>query len=463
MSAGAEQGAAGEPTSLWHPQARPITVGATALISLFALEYIAVGTAMPTVARALDGLALYALAFGGTIAGSVIGMILGGWWSDRSGPARVVTTGSLVLTAGLVVAGLAPQMEIFILGRALQGIGGGLAQVAIYVVIAQGLPDRLRPMMFSILAAAWVVPGLIGPVLTGLAVDHLHWRAVFLGVAPLVLVALLVLRPALARTHPADDSPFLSGATVGWAVAAALAAGSLYLAGDTITWVEVIIGIPLIALLVTAARALLPSGTLVLRRGMPSVISTRGLLGASFIVAEAYLPLLMQEVHGYGVTESGAVLAVGSVTWALGSLVQGRLSEAVDRYRVLALGTGVVAVGMSVLTAALALGWSGWTILVIWGLTLLGVGLAYPTTSLLTLRLSARAEFGRNSSALQVSEPLTTAVLLAGAGALFTLWHAGSTVLWAFVAVLVIATASAAGSTLTAARARPVSGPPSGQ
>src|SRR5690606_37941881 len=74
--------------TLLSPEIRPISLGTTALISLFAVEYIAVGTAMPTVARALDGLGLYALAFGATIAASVIGMILGGWWSDNSGPDR---------------------------------------------------------------------------------------------------------------------------------------------------------------------------------------------------------------------------------------------------------------------------------------------------------------------------------------------------------------------------------------
>lgn len=449
-----------EITGLWHPGARPIAVGTTALISLFALEYMAVGTAMPTVARDLDGLNLYALAFGGTIAASVIGMILGGWWSDRTGPATVVSAGALFLVAGLVVAGVAPSMEVLIVGRALQGVGGGLTTVSIYVIIAQGLPDRLRPMMFSLLAAAWVVPGLIGPVLTGLAVDHLHWRVVFLGVAPLVLIAWLVLVPALRLTHPSDGAPHLSGTTVLWAVAAAVAAGGLYLLGDRISIRQVLIGVPLVILVILAATRLLPRGVLRLRRGMPSVIGTRGVLGASFIIAEAYLPLMMQEVHGYGVTPSGAVLAVGSITWALGSFVQGRLPETADRYRILRVGTGIVAGGMLLLFAAVALQWPGWTVLVIWGATLSGVGIAYPTTSLLTLRLSAEHEFGRNASALQVSEPLATAVLLAGAGAVFTLLHtapsgpAGGPIA-GFVAVLAVAAVTAVVTTAAAARARP--------
>lgn len=447
-------------TGLWHPRARPITVGATALISLFAVEYIAVGTAMPTVARALDGFTLYALAFGATIAAGVIGMILGGWWSDHSGPAPVVTAGCATFATGLTIAGLAPTMEVFVSGRALQGLGGGLAGVAVYVVIAQGLPDRLRPMMFSILAAAWVVPGLAGPLLTGLAVEHLHWRAVFLGVVPLVLAALLVLRPALTRTRPAQDAPYLKVVTIVWAVVAAVSVGLLNLAGSRIDTWEVLVGIPLLALLVLAAVRLLPPGTLRLGRGLPSVISTRGAVGASFIAAEAYLPLLLQELHGYGPAHAGAVLAVGSVTWAAGSFWQGRLAEHVDRYRLLVLGCLVLFTGLVVLLLAVALGWPGWTILIVWGYTLFGVGLAYPTTSLLTLRLSPPDEVGRNSSSLQVSEALASAMILAVVGLVFTAWHTGSTVSLAFVAVVVAAVAAGAAGVLTSTRARPTAHPP---
>src|SRR5690606_22907920 len=69
-----------------EPTLRATAAGATALIALFALEYIAVGAAMPTVATALDGFDLYNMAFGATVAASVVGMVVGGWWSDRAGP-----------------------------------------------------------------------------------------------------------------------------------------------------------------------------------------------------------------------------------------------------------------------------------------------------------------------------------------------------------------------------------------
>lgn len=438
---------------LWHPDLRAVSIGATGLVAILALEYIAVGTAMPTVAAELDGLGLYALAFAATVAASIVGMILGGWWSDHRGPAPVVLGGCLAFVGGLTVAGLAPTMEVFVTGRGLQGLGTGLASVAVYVVIAQAVPDALRPKVFSLLAAAWVVPGLAGPVLAGAVTQQLGWRWVFLGVVPLTLAALWVLQPALARTAPTGDAAYLSPSTIVWALVAATSVASLNLAGERVSAREVLIGAPVVVLLVVAAAALLPTGTLRLWRGLPSVVATRGLIGASFIASEAYLPLLLQQLHGYTPTAAGAVLAVGSVTWAAGSWGQGRMADHGDRSRLLVGGCVLTLTGAGLLVASVLLDWPGWTVLVIWGWATLGVGFAYPTTSLMTLRLSPPARVGANSSALQVSESLASALVLAAAGAAFTAMYAGSSRL-AFTAVTVAGLLAAALAVLTAARSR---------
>lgn len=443
------------PPSLLDPRHRPVSVGATALISLFAVEYIAVGTAMPTVARALDGLGLYALAFSATIAASVIGMILGGWWSDRSGPRTVLIAGATIFAGGLLGAGLSTSMELFVASRGLQGLGSGMAIVAIYVVIAQGIPDLLRPRMFSLLAAAWVVPGLVGPVFTGLLVDHVGWRWVFLGVVPLVVVGMAVLLPALGRTEPSEDAPYLGVATILWAVLAAVSVGVLNLGGEQISGRDVLVGLPFAVTLGVAAWRLLPPGTFTLGRGLPSVIAARGAIGASFMAAEAYLPLMLQDLHGYSPTEAGLALAVGAVTWAGGSWLQGRLRDSVDRVRVMVAGCTTIVLGAVLLVAAIGLDWPGWTVLVIWGITQTGVGVAYPTTSLQTMRLSAPEVLGRNSSSLQVSEALASAVALGVVGAAFTALYAGS-MQSAFLAVGVASLAAALAAVATSARSRPV-------
>ena len=444
------------PTSIFAPGLRSASVGAAGLIALFALEYIAVGAAMPTVAAALDGYALYNLAFGATVAASVVGMIVGGWWCDRSGPGPVVVAGSVLFAAGLLGAGPAPGMEVFVLGRGLQGLGSGLSTVAVYVVIAQRIPDARRPAVFSLLAAAWVIPGLAGPLLTGLLVEQLSWRWVFLGVAPFVVLSLLVLRPALRGTHPGADAPYLRPSTIVWAVVAAASVAVLNLAGERVEGLEWLVGGAAVALLLGSALRLLPRGTLTLGRGLSSVIGVRTALGASFVTAEAYLPLMLRDEHGYSPAQAGSVLAAASVTWALGSWFQGRLPESTDRYRVMLVGVIVFTALMVLLGLVVVVAWPGWVVVLLYGLATLGLGLAYPTTTLLTMRLSPPSEVGRNTSALAVGEALGSAAALALAGVAFGAFY-GSQQHTAFVGTLAVAVGVGALSVLSASRTREAS------
>src|SRR5688572_8578027 len=110
------------------------TIGSIALVFLGAFESLAVTTIMPTIARELDGEALYSLAFSGTLAASVIGMVVAGRLADDAGPVRPLLIALVVFVAGLALSGTALTMEAFVIGRVLQGLGNGGITVALYVV-----------------------------------------------------------------------------------------------------------------------------------------------------------------------------------------------------------------------------------------------------------------------------------------------------------------------------------------
>src|SRR5882757_5039875 len=124
-----------KPAGVLSPEYRALTVGMVALITLVAFESLAVTTAMPTVAQALNGLPLYALAFGGPLASGVVAMVVSGTWSDLKGPARPLWHGTGWFLTGLIIAGLAPSMEVLVVGRIIQGSVAGLLTVALYVVV----------------------------------------------------------------------------------------------------------------------------------------------------------------------------------------------------------------------------------------------------------------------------------------------------------------------------------------
>ncbi|UPG93136.1 MFS transporter [Luteibacter aegosomatissinici] len=400
------------------PRYRAATLGMVALISLIAFEALAVTTAMPTVARELDGLRIYALAFGGVLATSVIGMVISGRWSDRRGPAPAMWTGLAGFVAGLLVAGFAHAMPMLLVGRLIQGLGAGLLSPALYVIVGRLYPDHLRPKVFASFSAGWVVPALIGPAVSGLIVEHIGWRWVFLGVPLLALPAALGLRGALrsldAPVAHTDDRP---GQMLN-AIGASIGACTLFLAGQEHGWRAAVLLLPAIGALISCGRRLLPPGTLRAARGLPSVVGLRGLVASAFFGAEAFLPLAFSRQHGLSPTWSGLAISVGAVGWFSGSWYQGHLAK-ISRQALLNRGTGLMAIGTIVAGLATFAATPVAVAVLGWLTTGLGIGMVYGTVSTLALSMSAAHEQGTNASALQLCESLAVAATLAIGGSLF--------------------------------------------
>lgn len=400
------------------PAYRAATIGMVALISLLAFEALAVTTAMPTVARELDGLRLYALAFGGLLATSVIGMALSGRWSDRKGPAPAVWTGLVGFVAGLLIAGFAHNMPTLIVGRLVQGLGAGCLSPALYVIVARLYPESLRPKVFASFSAGWVVPALIGPAVSGAIVEHFGWRWVFLAVPLLALPAAAALRGALnslaAPTHVQEDKPGRMVNAIGAAVGTCL----LFIAGQERGWAAVVSFISAVTILFVCGHRLLPAGTLRAARGLPAVIALRGVAASAFFGAEAFLPLVFSTQHGLSPTWSGLAISVGAIGWFSGSWYQGHYAT-ISRQALLTRGTALMVLG--VVTASLAtFPWMPVYAAVLgWLLTGLGMGMLYGTVAVLALSMSGEHEQGSNSSALQLCESLMVATTLAIGGTLF--------------------------------------------
>src|SRR5919107_1085911 len=171
------------------------TAGSWSLVFLAAFESLAVTTIMPIVTADLNGRGLYALAFSATLAAGVIGMVVTGTWADSAGPAVPLLTAIGLFAGGLIVAGTAPAMAVFVAGRFLQGLGAGGITVSLYVLIAKVYPPALHVKIFGAYASAWVLPSMIGPFVAGVVADALSWHWVFLGVVVLVGVALAMVAP----------------------------------------------------------------------------------------------------------------------------------------------------------------------------------------------------------------------------------------------------------------------------
>ncbi|MFK0008060.1 MFS transporter [Paenarthrobacter sp. NPDC090520] len=432
------------------------TVGTCALVFLSAFESLAVTTVMPVVSRDLDGASLYALAFAGPLATGVMGMVGAGNWSDRRGPRAPLYASVGLFVVGLLIAGMASTMPMLVLGRLVQGLGGGAMTVALYVLVARIYPPALHAKIFAAFAASWVVPSLVGPFAAGVVAQLTSWHWVFLGVVGLVIPALAMVVPAmrgLAPTNAKEPVPWAFG-RLGWAALAALTVLALNLSAEVPGFGMAIAAVALVLALI-AVRPLVPRGTLTARRGLPSVILSRGLASAAFFGAEVYLPYLLTERYSFTPTFAGLTLTGAALAWASASALQGRLgSRLADAF---AVRTGAIlvlaAIALAFVTAALnftpAIAIAGWLF------AGFGMGLMYPRLSVMTLALSTPDNQGFNSAAMSISDSLGGALSLATTGLVF----AAFTTTDSFAAVFALTAIIAVVGVVVAPRvaARPVS------
>ncbi|PSK97246.1 MFS transporter [Haloactinopolyspora alba] len=450
--------------TLLAPAYRRLSASIVVAVVFIAFEAMAVATAMPKAVPELDGLPLYAFAFSGFFTTSLFAMAVSGEICDRRGPLLPLAAGAAAFSAGLLVAGTAQSMWPFLAGRATQGLGGGLVIVALYVVVGRAYPEDMRPRIFAAMAASWVVPSIVGPLVAGLLTDHVSWRWVFLGIAPLVVVPVVLALPSVRTV----DGPPPGGARAryrgrAWfALATAVGVGALQYAGTRTDVLALVLCVAAFVLVVPSLPRLLPPGTVVLRRGLPTVVAMRGILAGAFFGTEAFLPLLLVSERGLSSTVAGLSLTGGAIGWALGSWYQGRSTTTTPRYLLVRSGCVLVAAAIGTVALVLVPGVPVVVTMLAWTGGAFGMGLSIASISVLLFQLSPVEEHGANSAALQVCDSLFAAVFVGLAGTIFGSGHGAATgdeagadvATWVYLVILAVMMALAAFGAWAAGRVR---------
>jgi len=408
---------------------RRLTIGLCTTVVAIAFEVIAVATAMPVAARELDGLPYYAWSFSLFMVGMLVATVVAGPASDRRGPVLPMLAGLVTFAAGLVLAASAPHMAQLVAGRLVQGLGSGLINTAMFVIIARAFAPRQRPRMFTFISTAWVMPSFVGPPVSAWLTHALGWRWVFLAVLPLVVLGGLMVLPALLALRRTAPERVPGPAASLWAAGVVAAATvALQLAGQRLDLVAVALLAAGLAGLAVGLPRLMPPGFLRFSRGLPAVIVVRGLLPGAFFGAEAFIPLMLVEQRRIALLLAGATLTVGAVGWTTGAWLQSRPWLPVRRDRLITYGCGAVALGVAIvaLVAAEPGVWAG-VVGVGWLFAGLGMGLSMASTNLTVMAFSRPEEQGRNGASLNVSDALGSALFVALTGTLFAaLQPAGS-------------------------------------
>jgi MFS family permease len=389
-----------------------LTTGLLLLEMLVAIQILIVATIMPAVRRDLGDVQLYGWTFSATGLGQFAAIPIAGRAFDRLGARRLLAVTLVVYSAGLVLAAAAPSMLMLVFARLLQGIGGGGIYAVSLSTVAKTYPSDIRARILALLAAMWILPGVVGPSLGALFAETVGWRYAFLVPIPLLALSAVLVFPALPSTAQADREPV----SLVWPLVLAIGAGGV-LAGltDLSPWtIPLIVGGLAVAL--PALLRIVPSGTLRARPGMAGAAAAAFLLSLGFMAGDAFFPLMLTAVRDRTIAEAGVLLTLMTLAWAAGSWWQSRVAVSMSSARLLVIGTLGLVVGLGSLLLALvdvplAIPYVGWTI------AGLGMGIAFPTIPLTVMNASTTGEEATQLSSTLLMDTLGVAIGSGLAGA----------------------------------------------
>ncbi len=413
--------------ALTHGEIRTIVLGLMLAMFLAALNQTIVATALPTIGRDFGDFENLSWAVTAYLLTSTAVAPLFGKMSDIYGRRAMLIAGVGVFVVGSVICALAPNLVTLIIGRAVQGLGGGGILPIAQAVMGDAIAPRERGRYQAYMGTMWISAGLAGPVLGGLMAQHFHWSVIFWINVPLGILAGVMLYvnlkrlPRNERRHKLD----IVGAVLVMAASAPLLlalswGGTRYAWSSpvilTLALLAALLSILFVRRLMTADEPLLPLPVLrnpVMRMGTACTAFSQGVA----IGLTIYLPLYYELVHGMSASDSGLLLIPLVIMSTPGSILAGRALMHVTHYKRVSI--------MSLVISILALVYLAWrpdlpalAVALILSVVSFGIGTTYPTATTSIQNAVSRYQVGAAMGGMNFFRALVATFLVAALGAI---------------------------------------------
>jgi EmrB/QacA subfamily drug resistance transporter len=322
-------------------------------------------------------------------------ILVGGSLGDRYGRRRIFGLGVVLFTLASVVCGLAQNPLELILARAVQGVGGALLVPGSLAIISASFTEDKRGKAIGTWSGFSAITAGVGPLLGGLLIDHVSWRAIFFINVPIAVVVMMVLYRWVPESRDASRARLdLIGAVLATGGLGGLTYGLIQSTSTSFSDPLVVTGLAVGALLLLV---FVFAETRVSTPMMPlDLFRSRTFSGANLLTVFLYgalaavmffVPFTLIKVHGYSATAAGAAFLPFIMIMFLGSRWTGGLVGRFGGKLPLVIGPIVAGVGLG-LYAVPGLDGNYWTTFFP-AAVVLGVGMTIAVAPLTTVVMGA--------------------------------------------------------------------------
>lgn len=139
----------------------------------------------------------------GTLAAMTIGMLLNAWIMQNFGQRNTFIGANVIFIGALLLAGVAPNENVLILARVVQGAVAGLLQPLAMYTMFRVFPPNQRGAAMGFFGMSVILGPAIGPTLGGVLIDLFNWRFIFF--VPMAVSALAILMGSAFLPGREDD------------------------------------------------------------------------------------------------------------------------------------------------------------------------------------------------------------------------------------------------------------------
>ena len=335
------------------PQYRYKILFLGAALWLHAANSMLAATTLPAAVADIGGLNLISWAFALYLTASIVAGTAMSLFVSQYRLQKTMLGAALIYIVGCVICGTAASMPIFLIGRVLQGAGGGGLVALVYLTQNLFFPNRLLPRVIACMSVVWMISALCGPLVGGVFATLGLWRGAFAAFA--LQAGLLLL--AIPRLVPEIDDagsivvrrvPLLQLSFLALAILSIAWAGSSY---DSF-YSPVLVATALIALFLfvvldnrAGVSRMLPDSIMQLNHPTSAGLIMTVSLSMALMSFLIYGPILLIKFHDMTPLGVGFVLMLEAIAWGTAAILFSGVSPNIEK-RLILTGNSIVLFGL---------------------------------------------------------------------------------------------------------------------